>query len=72
MVNQDAFKWMQREKTIFEAAYKQVVPLRQKLEAKASQAGLQAKIIATQAKLLATREEVWCFQAKLETLRDSF
>lgn len=104
MVNQDAFKWMQREKTImeaklrsinvdystlkdqaqgfalelgsceitFEATYKQMVLLRQELEAKASQAGLQAKIIATQAKLLAAREEVWCFQAKLETLRDSF
>jgi hypothetical protein len=49
-----------------------MVPLRQELEAKASQAGLQAKIIATQAKLFAAREEVWCFQAKLETLRDSF
>lgn len=72
MVNQDAFKWMQREKTImkaklqsinvdysalkdqaqgfalklgsceitFEATYKQVVPLGQELEAKASQASL--------------------------------
>lgn len=104
IVNQDAFKWIQREKTImeaklrsinvdystlkdqaqgfslelgsceitFKAAYKQVVPLRQELEAKASQAGLQAEIIATQAELLAAMEEVWCFQAKLQTLRDSF